>query len=214
MDPASDDRTVEYFFSFLSLWSYVGSLAFRDLAERHRLNVVPKPMDLMAIFAASGGKPVKERAPQRQTYRFLEMQRWREARGIPLVLRPKFYPADPSRGHRMLLAAIEAGDEPTAFIHAALRAVWADELDIADPATLSRLADQSGLDGARLLEIAEEPRFDEQARELTQEALDRQVFGAPFYVYRGEAFWGQDRLDMLDAAISCGRPPIAATPLA
>jgi 2-hydroxychromene-2-carboxylate isomerase len=100
---------VEYFFSFISLWSYVGSLVFGDIVRRHELQVVYKPIDLMAIFAAGGGKPVRQRPLQRQAYRLVEMERWKAIRSIPLVTWPKFYPADPSLGHRLLLAAIEEG---------------------------------------------------------------------------------------------------------
>ena len=37
---------------------------------------------------------------------------------------------------------------------------------------------------------------------LTDEAIERKVFGAPTYVYRDELFWGQDRLDFLDRALA------------
>lgn len=211
---SADRPRIEYYFSFISLWSYVGSLAFQDLVRRREAEVTFKPIDLLAVFAAGGGKPVKERPKQRQAYRLVEMKRWREIRQIPLVLHPKFYPADPSLGHRMLLAALRDGHDVTRFTHAGLKAVWADELDIADPATLVRLADQSGLPGDALLKRA---RTDETLAttetELTKEAIDRQLFGAPFYFFRGEPFWGQDRLDLLDLAISKRADPIPFTPV-
>ncbi|CAO4144642.1 DsbA family protein [Methylorubrum extorquens] len=205
---APSSPTIAYFFSFLSLWSYVGSRAFRDLAERNGARIVYKPVDLMAVFAAGGGKPVKERPLQRQAYRLVEMQRWRRIRGIPLVLHPKFYPADPSLAHRVLLAALDEGSAVADFVHAGLSAVWADERDIADPGTIVRLADAAGLDGKRLLARADEPAFRAAEVALTREAIGRQVFGAPFYVYRDEPFWGQDRLDLLEAAISGSDVPI------
>lgn len=201
---------IEYYFSFISLWSYVGSHVFYELANKHHADIVFKPVDLLAVFAAGGGKPVKQRALPRQAYRLVEMLRWREIRGIDLVLHPKYYPADPAVAHRMLLAALRDGQDVRAFVHACLRAVWADELDIADPATLRRLASDSGLDGDRLLTQAAETELHKQEAALTQEAIARQVFGAPFYVYRNEPFWGQDRLDLLDLAISSGRSPVAA----
>jgi 2-hydroxychromene-2-carboxylate isomerase len=81
--------TIDYYFSFVSLWSYIGSDAFQQLVERHDIEVAYKPIDLHAIFKAGGGLPVTQRPPQRQAYRFVEMQRWRDIRGIPLVLKPK-----------------------------------------------------------------------------------------------------------------------------
>ncbi|MEP9375914.1 2-hydroxychromene-2-carboxylate isomerase [Aquabacter sp. CN5-332] len=204
-------RKVEYYFSFISLWSYVGSLVFQDLVRRQDLEVEYKPIDLLAVFAAGGGKPVKERPIQRQAYRLLEMRRWRDLRDIPLVLHPKHYPADPSLGHRMFLAA-QAGaggaGDLGAFAHLGLKAVWADELNVEDPETLVGLAERGGFDGRALLAAADAPAFAEKAAGLTREAIARDLFGAPFYFYKGEPFWGQDRLDLLEAAITSGRPPI------
>jgi 2-hydroxychromene-2-carboxylate isomerase len=200
--------TIEYYFSFISLWSYVGSLVFQDLITRHELQVEFKPIDLLAVFAAGGGKPVRQRPLQRQAYRLVEMERWKRIRGIPLVTWPKFYPADPSLGHRMVLAAIRDGKDVTAFAHAGLKAVWADELNVEDEATLIDLADRSGLDGRQLLAQAKQPEPAAREAGLTREAIDRQLFGAPFYFCRGEPFWGQDRLNELEAAIVSGSAPI------
>jgi len=200
--------TVEYWFSFISLYSYIGSRAFQALVARRALRVVYKPMDLLAVFAQSGGLPVKERAIPRRAYRILEMKRWRELRGIPLVLHPKHYPADPSRGHRMLLAALRDGRDVGGFVHGALAAVWAEERNVEDADTLVALADAAGLDGRALLAASDDPTLHDQAKALTEEALDRKVFGAPFYFWQGEPFWGQDRLDMLEAAIASGRAPL------
>jgi 2-hydroxychromene-2-carboxylate isomerase len=202
-------KTIDYYFSFVSLWSYVGCYAFDELVRKHGATVVYKPMDLMDVFASSGGLPVRQRAPQRQAYRLVEMQRWRLIRRIPLTLHPKFYPADPSRGHRMLLAALRAGQDVGAFSRAGLSAVWADELDIADAATLVKLADQSGLDGRALLKESDDPALARQEAALTAEAKQRKVFGAPFYVYRDEPFWGQDRLPLLGRALAGEVEPIA-----
>jgi 2-hydroxychromene-2-carboxylate isomerase len=165
---AAGPRTLEYYFSMISLWSYVGSRALRDLVERHALHVVYKPVDLMAVFATTGGLPVKQRSQARQAYRLVEMQRWRERRGIPLVLHPRFYPADPSRGHRMVLAALRLGRPVADFVDAGLRTVWADEADIADPATLVRIADASGLDGRALLAASDDPALATEAEALTR----------------------------------------------
>jgi 2-hydroxychromene-2-carboxylate isomerase len=200
--------TIEYFVSFVSLWSYIGSHIFNDLARRLNARVEFKPINLYAIFKAGGGRPVRERSMPRQAYRLIEMQRWRDQHKIPLVLWPKFYPADPSLGHRMLLVAIGEGRDVSAFVHAGLKAVWADELDIADAGTLVKLANANGLDGAHMLAHANDPAIKAREDALTKEGIERQLFGAPFYFYRGEPFWGQDRLAQLEHAISSGRPPI------
>ncbi|WP_204303144.1 DsbA family protein, partial [Klebsiella pneumoniae] len=67
-----------------------------------------------------------------------------------------------------------------------------------DPGTLVELANASGLAGKRLLAEASDSNLLVQEVNLTREAIDRQLFGAPFYFYRGEPFWGQDRLDQME----------------
>ena len=117
---------------------------------------------------------------------------------------PKYYPAQPSLGHRMLLAAIAQGNAESAihgFVHAALKTVWADERNIEDQDTLVEIANANGLDGAALLSAAAAPEHFAAEQKLTEEALERNVFGAPFYIFNGEPFWGQDRLELLEAAI-------------
>lgn len=205
---SADRPRIEYYFSFISLWSYVGSLVFQDIVRRHDAEVVFKPINLLSIFAAGGGKPVRERPAPRQIYRLVEMERWKTIRNIPLVTWPKFYPADPSLGHRMLLVASSEGQDVSTFAHLGLKAVWADELNVEDPETLVLLANKAGLDGRSLLTRASVIEVREREAALTKEAIDRQLFGAPFYFHRGEPFWGQDRLDLLDAAITSGRQPV------
>src|SRR5690606_20559285 len=81
-----------------------------------------------------------------------------------------------------------------------LRAVWAEDRNIADADTLIQIANESGLDGAAL--YAGRQAGTELYEQHTQEATELQVFGAPWYVYQGESFWGQDRLDFLDRALT------------
>ncbi|KAK0615486.1 hypothetical protein DIS24_g11765 [Lasiodiplodia hormozganensis] len=208
---------IEYYFSFISLWSYIGSRRLQALAKHHNAQIIYKPINLLHIFSISGGLPVKQRPIQRQAYRLIEMERWRRIRDIPIVQEPKFYPADPSLAHRVLLAAIgESGYDSEAvheFARRGLETVWANEADVADPETIVAVADASGLEGGRLLERArEEKELAEQEAGLTREAEERLYFGAPMYAYRGEPFWGQDRLEMLDDVLRSGRDPISIKP--
>ncbi len=204
---------IDFYFSFVSLWTYIGYEAFQAMVERHDIEVHYKPIDLHAIFSLSGGLPVSRRPPQRQAYRFVEMKRWRDLRGIPLVLKPKFHPSDPELGHRMLLVALAEGADVREFVRHALRVLWVDDQNVADPEVMRAVADRSGLDGRHLMARADDPAIRAEVERLTREAAERQVFGTPFFFYENEPFWGQDRLDLLEAAIVSGRAPVPIEPL-
>ena len=196
-------KLVDYYFTPVSPYSYLGHDRFVALARRHGAAIAVKPIDLGRVFPVSGGVPLKQRAPQRQAYRLVELARWSSFLGIPLNLHPAHFPVPADLASRWILAALEQGaDDALAFAGSLGRAVWAEERNIADVETLAAIARSHGLDVAALDERANAPDIATRYDVLSQEAIDRGVFGAPTYVYAGELFWGQDRLDFLDRALA------------
>lgn len=195
-------KTVDYYFSLISPWTYLGDAKFREIAARRGVRIVYKPMKLAKVFPATGGLPLAKRAPQRQAYRLVELARWSKHRGLPLNLHPEFFPCDESRAAALVLAAIGNGDDPGTLVNAILSAVWAGESNIADDKTLMDLAAGVGLDGAKLLAAADGADIAAEWDRISDDAITCGVFGSPFYVVDEEPFWGQDRLDMVDAALA------------
>lgn len=188
---------IEYWFSVASPWTWLGSTRLIELTRRTNSEVEVLPIDLGAVFAATGGRPFQERAPARQSYRQLELARWSRRLGVPLTLEPRFYPVDREPASRLLIAARMAGCDALGLSHGILRAIWSEDRDIADWTTLRAIADGCGLDGGALADAARDPGVLERFREDTRRAIETQVFGAPTWVVDGERFWGQDRLDFL-----------------
>lgn len=203
------DKMIDYYFTVTSPWSYLGHDRFTRLAVDSSLEVRFHPVDFGVVFAGSGGLPLPKRAPQRQRYRLFEMQRWRERLGVPLTLHPKHFPTDAAPSARAILAASQTGLDVGAFAGALMRACWVEDRDVADAATLKAVAADLGADGAALIAKAETPEVYALAKAETEAAVKAQVFGAPSWIYRGELFWGQDRLDFLEDLIRGRREPIS-----
>lgn len=198
-------KTIEYYFSPVSPWTHLGHARLCEIARRHGAAIAPKPVDYGRVFPASGGLPLKQRAPQRQAYRMLELRRWRDFLGVPIRLEPKFFPVSPDLASKVIIAAASAGAATQLDLsHAIMRACWEEDRDVSDAETLAAIASATGLDGGALVRAATEAPAQAEYDRLTQEAIDRQIFGAPTYVVDGEPFWGQDRLDFVDRAL--GRP--------
>ncbi|WP_207476722.1 2-hydroxychromene-2-carboxylate isomerase [Arenibaculum pallidiluteum] len=200
-------REIEYFFSMASPWSYLGHAAFQEIAASHGLRVAYRPVALGALFPETGGLPLARRHPARQQYRLVELQRWRDRRGLPLVTRPRHTPFDPSLLDRAVIALAASGHSPDAFMRRAFAAVWAEERNLEDAAVVAEVATSCGLDAASLLDRAGRAEATGEYAENLQAALAAGVFGAPSWVLDGEVFWGQDRLDLLDEALRSGRAP-------
>jgi len=197
------DKVIDYYFTPASPYAYLGHDRFVAIAARHGARVGIYPVDIGRVFAVSGGVPLAQRPPQRLAYRLVELARWSRHLGIPINVPPKFGATPVAAASRWILAAAEAGERQGLGLAGALmRARWAEERDIADPATLAAVAAGLGQDASVLAARAEDPELAARYEAATERAIAAQVFGSPWYVYAGEPFWGQDRLDFLDRALA------------
>jgi len=195
-------KVVDYYFSPMSPWTYLGHARFTQILTRLRAQANVKPADFGKIFSVSGGLPLKQRALQRQAYRMVELRRFRDHLRVPLNLEPKYFPVATEDAALLIVAADQQQGSEAAMrlTGAILRACWAEERNIADAQTLAQIAGEQGLDAGALREGLAQARTTYDR--YTQEAIERQVFGAPTYVYQGELFWGQDRLEFLEHALA------------
>ena len=197
-------KTVDYYFSPISPWTYLGHARFADMAQRYGAVVKVKPVDFGKVFPVSGGLPLARRAPQRQAYRMVELKRFRDHLRLPLNLQPKFFPAPADLAAQFIVAAGRAGGSAAAMrlAGALLRACWAEERNIADAETLAAICAEQGMDGAALAAAAQSDAVKAEYADYTEEAVARNVFGAPSYVIDGEIFWGQDRLEFVERVLA------------
>lgn len=186
--------SIDYYVTIASPWAYLGHERLCLLAQRYQAEINFKPVDFGFVFSETGGLPLAKRSKQRQQYRLQELKRWRDEIGIELSLQPKHFPVVPTKATLVCLQAEKEGLKVLPIVHAFMRAIWAEEKDITDDATLIEITAKLGLDGKHLLEGCDTPDLLALCENYTNEALECGVFGAPSYVIKNEIFWGQDRL--------------------
>ena len=197
-------KTIQYFLAPHSPWTYLGHERLVALAKAAGAHVDIKPFDLGKVFGASGGLPLAKRAPQRQAYRLVELARWSEQLGLPLNPQPTFFPIPPDPAAKLIIAARTSlgGEAALDVAGAIMRALWADDRNIADDDALAQVADGCGFDGRMLVKSSQTAGVQEQYERNTDDAMAANVFGAPWYVIDGAGFWGQDRLDFVERALA------------
>jgi carboxymethylenebutenolidase len=198
--------SVDYYFAPQSPYAYLGHARFAAIAKSAGATVRVLPVDLGGkVFPVSGGLPLTKRAPQRQAYRLLELRRFSEWLEVPLNPQPKYFPASADAAAQLIIAVdLKDGTEAAmALAGAVMRALWVQERNIDDEATLAALLAEQGLNPARL-EDAHSQAAHERYELDTQQAIAAGVFGAPSYVIDGEIFWGQDRLDFVARRLARG----------
>ena len=193
---------IDYFFATVSPFSYLAGTRLEEVAANRGAAITYKPIDLLSLFARTGGTSLAERHPSRLEYRLIEIERQAKANNMSVNPKPLFFPANPAPSSYAIIAAQKAGGGDLGrLVHSILRACWAEERDIASDDVirdcLSKAGFDPGLADSGLLTGAET-----YAANL-EEAVERGVFGAPFYITDdGAKFWGQDRLEALDAHLA------------
>jgi len=188
---------IDYFFATLSPYCYLAGERLEAVAAKHGATISYKPYDIIAGFSRTGGTLPNERHISRIEYRAQELVRQAKKLGMPFHLKPAHWPTNGAPAAYAFIAAQNAGGGDLGKLaHGITRAVWAEEKDIAENDVVRACLTDAGFDPALadsgLLEGAET-----YARNL-EEAVERGVFGAPFYFVGDQRFWGQDRIEDID----------------
>ena len=193
---------IDCFLATISPYTYLAGLRLEEIAERHGATVTYRPVDLAQLFARTGGTLPKERHVSRQEYRRQDLLRQAAKHGMRFNIQPAHWPTNPAPSSYALIAAQRAGGGDLGrLVHAFCKACWAEERDIAEDDVIRDCLESVGFDGS-LADTGLLAGAEEFSANL-EEAVNRGVFGAPFYITdTDERFWGQDRLDDLDACLS------------
>ena len=194
--------TIDYYFSTLSPYAYLAGTRLEEAMARQNAQVNYKPLDIMALFGRTGGTAPKERHVSRQEYRLIEMERQAKKSGMVINLKPAHWPTNAAPSSYAIIAAQTAGGgDMGALVHGLLRAVWAEDRDIAQDDVIKDCLQSAGFDPA-LAESGLLAGAERYAQNL-EDAVKAGVFGAPFYVTAdGARFWGQDRIEDLEQQIA------------
>lgn len=202
--PAAPGATLDVYFDIASPFAYLGLTQLPALARA--TGVVPRlvPILLGALFRDLGQADVPwfVMPAAKQRYVGLEMTRWARWWGVPFE-QPTRFPQRTVTAQRLCVLAAERGFDDGVRLAIALgRAMWAEQQDVADPATLRALLEREGFPAA-WVERTAEPAIKAALVATTASAKAAGVFGVPTFVVNGaHLFWGQDRLDLVARALA------------
>ena len=195
---------VDYYFTPQSPWAYLGHQRFADIAKAAGARINVLPVDLGGkVFPVSGGLPLAKRAPQRQAYRLVELERFSKYHGLPLNPQPKYFPVTGDDAAKLIVAVDlnDGSDAAMAITAALLRAVWVEERNVGDEKELAAMLEVLKLP-VRRIDDAHSQAAHERYEADSRRAIEAGVFGVPSYVIEGEVFWGQDRLDFVERRLA------------
>ena len=194
---------IEFYFDFSSPYGYLASERIDDLAARHGRSVAWRPYLMGVAMKVTGSAPLVNR-PMVGTYSRHDMER--SARRLQVPFRfPEPFPIATIAACRAVYWTERAGtDKAKSLARALYRAYFADGRNISDADVVADVAAESGTDRDALLAGVQEPAIKDRLKEVTNDAVERGIFGSPFFVVDGELFWGHDRMDEVGRWIETG----------
>lgn len=190
---------VDFFFDLSSPYSYLAATQIEAVAARAGAEVAWRPMVLGAVFKATGNA-MPAHVAAKAKYMFDDLARWAEQYGVPFRFSSRF-PLNTIKAMR-LVVAVEAEGKAGPLARALFDAMWVDDRDVTDDATLRAAADAAGVDAAKALAAVETPAVKDRLRANTDEAVARGAFGAPAIFVGDQLFWGNDRLHHVERALA------------
>ena len=203
-------KTIDYYYSTRSNFTYLGAGRLNALAREHGRRIVHRPILLSVTMKAIGGMPFGERPTMLRHYSMLDALRCAEHLGVPILREPIHHAGPVELPSGIVIAGQRAAarGEPGDVDDLSLRvlqALWRDDRDIADPAVIAELCRSAGfVEPDALIEEAMTAGVQAELARNCQEAIIRGVIGAPTYFVDEEPFYGQDRLDYVARALARG----------
>jgi 2-hydroxychromene-2-carboxylate isomerase len=193
-------QAIEFLFDFGSPYSYLAYHGVRQVAARHGAPLIWKPILLGGVFQATGNRSPME-VPAKGRWSQLDLARWAQFWGVPFHHNP-FFPINTLTLMRGAIGYQMQGQHLPEYIEAIFSAMWQRAINLGDATELARVVDGAGLDSTAFGAMVTDAAVKERLKEVTQEAVARGVFGAPTFFVDGEMYWGQDRLTLIDEALS------------
>ena len=197
-------KAIEYWFDFVSPYAYIASQSIEALATKYDRRVEWKPILLGTVFKTTGSGPLTMRPPVMSNYNKNDFERSARYAGVPFVL-PEVFPIGTQNTARVCLWLQETAPERVGdFVRGVTRAYFSGPAAINDLVWLAAFIDGMGLDGSQVGAVCNDADRKERLKQACEAAVAEGVFGAPWIVVDGEAFWGNDRLPQVEKWLATG----------
>lgn len=192
-------KVVEFLFDFGSPASYLAYKRLPDLAERTGAQIDYQPMALGGVFKATGNASPAA-VPAKGRYSGVDFRRWAKRYGTEFNQNPHF----PINTLNLMRGATALLDDTRfmAYCDRVFDAMWREPRNLGDPAELAPVLRRAGVEAEDFQAMVERQEVKDRLRSTTERAVERGVFGAPTFFVGQEMFFGQDRMDFVEEALT------------
>jgi len=206
--------TLEFFFDCSSPWTYLAFHRVQDVLRETGADVVWRPILVGGVFNAVNRGLYEQRskmagalagdggdgAGRKARYYVKDLADWARFAGIRIG-QPPVFPVNSVGAMRACFVADEHG-KLVPWARAVFETYWGELQDVSQPAVLETICAKVGLEAPELLEKIASPAYKQKLRDNTDELIARGGFGSPTMFVGDEMYFGNDRLELVRAALT------------
>ncbi len=192
-------KQVEFYFDFVSPTTYLAYTQLPLIAQKTGAEIIYKPFLLGGVFKASGNQTPMA-VPAKGAWMVKDMDRFTRRYGVEMVFNPYF----PINSINIMRGAIWAQEQGfiEKYCDIMFKAMWVNQINLGDAAEVAKLLGTTDINLAQFQDAVSDQAIKDKLKAVTDEAVSRGAFGAPTFFVGEEMFFGQDRLDFVEEALS------------
>jgi 2-hydroxychromene-2-carboxylate isomerase len=182
---------IDFYFDIISPYSYIAHKKIQKIKEHQKVIFNYKPILLGGLHNLAGIN-----APAFNKYKMKNMQSDCELvskkNNISFKWNLKF-PINSLSIMRGYLSVEESQKED--YLNIFFDAYWKDNLDLSSEKEISKLLEHLKIDSKIFFDKIKQQSIKDTLKKFTNDAFEKEVFGAPTFIVNNKIFWGQDRLE-------------------
>tara|TARA_Y100000741_G_scaffold308033_1_gene250992 strand:+ start:409 stop:999 length:591 start_codon:yes stop_codon:yes gene_type:complete len=184
-------KFIDFYFDFISPYTYLAHKRIINIEKIEKIKFIYKPILLGGLHNLRKITPAAF-IEAKKKFTIYDCEMVAKKFKIEFKFNDKF-PINSINLMRGILTLNE--DEKKKYVNEFFDAYWSLNLDLSDRNIVEKLLNNLNIDSNFFFEKINEQKTKEELKKLTQEAFDKEIFGAPTFVINNKLFWGQDRLD-------------------
>ena len=182
---------IDFYFDIISPYSYIAHKKIQKIKENQKVVFNYKPILLGGLHNLAGIN-----APAFNKYKIKNMQSDCELVSKKNNIAFKWNLKFPINSLSIMRGYISVNDnQKEEYLNIFFDAYWRDNLDLSSEKEFSKLLETLKIDNEFFFDKIKQQSTKDELKKLTNDAFDKEVFGAPTFIVNNKIFWGQDRLD-------------------
>ncbi len=187
------ERPIEFWFSVGSTYSYLTIMRLPGIAAQSGIDFVWRPFNVRKIMIEQDNVPFAKK-PIKAAYMWRDIERRSARYGLPVKV-PAPYPlAEFDLANKVAILGRQEG-WCADYVQATYRRWFQEGQAAGSEPNLSASLAEIGVDPVAAIKRANDDAIDAAYEAATDEALEKNIFGAPSFLIGTEVFWGDDRLE-------------------